>query len=141
MSSVNKAIILGNVGKDPEIRYMADGKAAASLSVATSSSWKNKDGEKQESTEWHRISAFGKLAEIIGEYVKKGSHIYIEGRITTRKWKDKEGQDKYTTEIIADQMQMLGGKREEVMPASQMGLVNKKVPAVAFDDMQDDIPF
>ena len=134
MSSVNKAIILGNVGKDPEIRYMADGKAAASLSVATSSSWKDKSGEKQESTEWHRISAFGKLAEIIGEYVKKGSQIYIEGRITTRKWKDKDGQDKYTTEIIADQMQMLGGPKSEAKPQAK--------PAKApFDDEAGEIPF
>lgn len=136
MSSVNKAIILGNVGKDPEIRYMADGKATTNLSVATSSSWKNKDGEKQESTEWHRISAFGKLAEIIGEYVKKGSQIYIEGRITTRKWKDKDGQDKYTTEIIADQMQMLGGPKSEAKPPEK---VTAKPPS--FDDLSDDIPF
>lgn len=138
MSSVNKAIILGNVGKDPEIRYMADGKAAASLSVATSSSWKDKSGEKQESTEWHRISAFGKLAEIIGEYVKKGSQIYIEGRITTRKWKDKDGQDKYTTEIIADQMQMLGGPKSDAKPEKPAEKVTAKPP---FDGMDDDIPF
>lgn len=138
MSSVNKAIILGNVGKDPEVRFLPDGKATANLSVATSSSWKDKSGEKQESTEWHRISAFGKLAEIIGEYVKKGSQIYIEGRITTRKWKDKEGVERYSTEIIADQMQMLGGRGEKSeAPAKQA----KAAPAGKFDDMNDDIPF
>lgn len=141
MSSVNKAIILGRVGKDPEARFMPDGKAITSLSVATSSSWKDKSGEKQEQTEWHRVTAFGKLAEIINQYVKKGSLIYIEGRLTTKKYTDKAGVEKYSTEIVADQMQMLGGKQEEVMPASQMGLVNKKAPAGPFDDMQDDIAF
>lgn len=138
MSSVNKAIILGNVGKDPEVRFLADGKATANLSVATSSSWKDKSGEKQESTEWHRISAFGKLAEIIGEYVKKGSQIYIEGRITTRKWKDKEGVERYSTEIIADQMQMLGGRGEKSEAPAKPA---KAAPAGKFDDMNDDIPF
>lgn len=134
MSSVNKAIILGNVGKDPEVRYLSDGKAAANFSVATSETWKDKSGEKQEKTEWHRISAFGKLAEIIGEYVKKGSQLYIEGRITTRKWSDKDGTEKYTTEIIADQMRLLGGRSEksEAKPAAKAG---------KFDDMEDDIPF
>lgn len=136
MSSVNKAIILGNVGKDPEIRYSADGKAIANFSVATSSSWKDKTGAKQEQTEWHRISAFGKLAEIIGEYIKKGSQIYIEGRIQTRKWQDKDGVEKYTTEIIADQMTMLGGPKSEA-PAKPAA----KTPEGKFDDMTDDIPF
>ena len=138
MSSVNKAIILGNVGKDPEVRFLPDGKATANLSVATSSTWKDKSGEKQESTEWHRISAFGKLAEIIGEYVKKGSQIYIEGRITTRKWKDKDRQDKYTTEIIADQMQMLGGRGETKQDKPAAKPAEK---AGHFDNMDDDIPF
>lgn len=136
MSSVNKAIILGNVGKDPEIRYSADGKAIANFSVATSSSWKDKAGAKQEQTEWHRISAFGKLAEIIGEYIKKGSQIYIEGRIQTRKWTDKDGVEKYSTEVIADQMTMLGGPKLEA-PAKPAA----KAPAGKFDDMSDDIPF
>lgn len=138
MSSVNKAIILGNVGKDPEMRYLSDGKAAVSLSVATSSSWKGKDGEKQESTEWHRITAFGKLAEIIGEYVKKGSQIYIEGRIGTRKWTDKAGIERYTTEILADQMQMLGGRGEAKQDKPAAKPAEK---AGHFDNMDDDIAF
>lgn len=139
MSSVNKAIILGNVGKDPEMRYLSDGKAAVSLSVATSSSWKGKDGEKQESTEWHRITAFGKLAEIIGEYVKKGSQIYIEGRIGTRKWTDKAGVERYTTEILADQMQMLGGPKSEAKPAAPQSTQRSRMQIEQGDGQ--DIPF
>lgn len=113
MASVNKAIILGNVGQDVELRYMPNGDAAVNLSVATSRAWKNKDGEKQEETEWHRVSLFGKLAEIAGEYVKKGKPVYIEGRLKTRKWTDKEGVEKYTTEIIAEQLVLLGGRDEQ----------------------------
>jgi len=113
MASVNKVILIGNVGKDPETRYLPDGGAVSNLSVATSESWKDKSGAKQEKTEWHRVSFFGKLAEIVAEYVKKGSPINIEGRLQTRKWQDKDGTDKYSTEIIADRMQMLGSGSEK----------------------------
>jgi single-strand DNA-binding protein len=111
---VNKCILVGNLGKDPEVRYTQDGKAVASLTLATSESWKDQSGQVQEKTEWHRISIFGKLAEIAGEYLRKGSQIYIEGKLQTRKWTNKEGQDQYTTEIVLDPfngvMQMLGSK-------------------------------
>ena len=111
MAGVNKAIIIGRLGNDPEMRYMPSGEAVANLSIATSESWTDKNtGEKREKTEWHRVVAFRKLAEIIGQYCKKGDQIYIEGKLQTRKWSDKNGQDHYTTEIIADQMQMLGSK-------------------------------
>lgn len=110
MASLNKVMLIGSLGRDPEIRYMPNGDAACNLSVATSESWKDKSGEKQERTEWHRISMFGKLAEIAGQYLAKGSSVYLEGKLQTRKWTDKDGVDKYTTEIIADRMQMLGGK-------------------------------
>jgi single-strand DNA-binding protein len=113
---VNRVIIIGNLGKDPEVRYTQDGKAVASLTVATSESWKDQQGQVQEKTEWHRISIFGKLAEIAGEYLKKGSQAYFEGKLQTRKWTNKEGQDQYTTEIVLDPfngvMQMLGGKSD-----------------------------
>ena len=110
MASVNKVILVGNLGRDPETRYSTGGEAVANISVATTDSWKDKSGEKQERTEWHRVAFFGKLAEIAGEYLKKGSQVYVEGRLQTRKWQDKDGQDKYTTEIIADRMQMLGSR-------------------------------
>ena len=110
MASVNKAILIGNLGKDPEVRYMPSGEAIANITLATTDTWKDKSGEKQERTEWHRVSFFGRQAEVVGEYLKKGSQIYVEGRIQTRKWQDKEGQDRYTTEIVADRMQMLGSK-------------------------------
>ncbi|MCW8948599.1 MAG: single-stranded DNA-binding protein, partial [Sedimenticola sp.] len=107
---VNKVILIGNVGKDPDVRYMPNGNAVANLTLATSESWKDKStGENQERTEWHRVVFFRRLAEIVGEYVKKGSKIYVEGRLQTRKWQDQGGQDRYTTEIVADQMQMLDG--------------------------------
>lgn len=109
---VNKVILIGNLGQDPEIRYMQNGKAVANLSIATSESWNDQQGQKQEKTEWHRITAYDKLAEIIGEYVKKGSKIYVEGKLQTRKWQDQQGQDKYTTEVIINQMQMLDGKKD-----------------------------
>lgn len=109
---VNKVILIGNLGQDPEIRYMPNGKAVANLSIATSESWNDQQGQKQEKTEWHRITAYDKLAEIIGEYVKKGSKIYVEGKLQTRKWQDQQGQDRYTTEVIINQMQMLDGKRD-----------------------------
>ena len=111
MAGVNKVILIGRLGNDPEMRYMPSGEAVANLSIATSESWTDKTtGAKREKTEWHRAVAFRKLAEIIGQYCKKGDQIYIEGKLQTRKWSDKNGQDHYTTEIIADQMQMLGSK-------------------------------
>ena len=110
MASINKVILIGNLGKDPETRYLPSGDAVTNITVATSETWKDKSGEKQEHTEWHRIAFFGKLAEIAGEYLKKGSPVYVEGRIRTRKWQDKEGQDRYSTEIVADRMQMLGSR-------------------------------
>ena len=111
MASVNKVIIIGNLGRDPETRYMPDGGAITNISLATTETWKDKNGDKQEKTEWHRVAFFGKLAEIAGEYLKKGSQCYVEGRLQTRKWQDKDGQDKYTTEIVADRMQMLGSRQ------------------------------
>ena len=142
MASVNKVIIVGALGRDPEVRYMNNGDAICNLSVATSESWKDKSGEKQERTEWHRISMFGKLAEIAGQYLAKGSSVYLEGKLQTRKWTDKNGVEKYTTEIIADRMQMLGGNREA---SRETGREQKsqqsrqqRPPA---DDFEDDIPF
>src|SRR6476620_10638573 len=110
MASVNKVILIGNLGKDPETRYMPNGDAVTNITLATTENWKDKNGEKQEKTEWHRVTFYRKLAEIAGEYLKKGRPVYVEGRLQTRKWQTKEGQDRYTTEIIADQMQMLGGR-------------------------------
>ena len=111
MASVNKVILVGNLGRDPEVRYMPDGSAIANISVATTDTWKDKSGVKQEKTEWHRVSFFGKTAEIAAQYLKKGSQVYLEGRIQTRKWQDKEtGQDRFSTEIVGDRMQMLGGR-------------------------------
>ncbi len=108
---INKVIIVGNVGGDPETRYMPSGSAVTNLTVATNESWKDKQtGEKKERTEWHRVAMFNRLAEIAAEYLRKGSQVYIEGKLRTRKWQDKDGQDRYTTEIIADEMQMLGGR-------------------------------
>jgi single-strand DNA-binding protein len=151
MASVNKVILIGNLGRDPETRYMPDGGAVANVSIATTETWKDKNGEKQEKTEWHRVAFFGKLAEIAGEYLKKGSQVYVEGRLQTRKWQDKDGQDKYTTEIIADRMQMLGsrqgmgggdreggGERESSRPAAKPA---GKPAGSKFDDFEDDIPF
>lgn len=112
MASVNKVILVGNLGRDPEVRHSADGGAMCNITIATTSSWKDKNtGEKREETEWHRVSFFGRLAEIAGQYLKKGSAVYVEGRLKTRKWQDKNtGEDRYSTDIIADQMQMLGGR-------------------------------
>lgn len=156
MASVNRVTLVGNLGRDPETRYMPDGNAITNISIATSFSWTDKaSGEKKEETEWHRIVFRGKLAEIAGEYLKKGSQVYIEGRLKTRKWQDKEGVDKYTTEIIATEMKMLGsreGKGEpSTAPAEQKKPEPKKEPAAAnaggprggkhFDDLEDDIPF
>jgi len=154
MASVNKVILIGNLGRDPETRFMPDGGAVTNVSIATTESWKDKNGEKQEKTEWHRVAFFGKLAEIAGEYLKKGSQVYVEGRLQTRKWQDKDGQDKYTTEIIADRMQMLGsrqgmggGDRERDPGEREGGSKPAGKPAGAkpagskFDDFEDDIPF
>jgi single-strand DNA-binding protein len=106
---VNKVILVGNLGQDPEVRYMPNGNAVANLTLATSESWKDQAGQLQERTEWHKITMYRRLAEIAGEYLRKGSQIYVEGKLQTRKWQDQQGQDRYTTEVIADQMQMLGG--------------------------------
>jgi single-strand DNA-binding protein len=150
MASVNKVIVVGNLGKDPDTRFLPDGKAVCNFSVATTDTWKDKaTGEKKEATEWHRVSSFGRLAEICGEYLKKGSQVYVEGKLRTRKWQDKEGQDRYTTEIIADAMQMLGSRsgmgggepREAREPSSAGESRPAKKPAGQFQDMDDDIPF
>lgn len=122
MASVNKVILVGNLGKDPDVRYLPDGGAVVNLALATSSNWKDKNtGEKREETEWHRVVIYGRLAEIAGEYCKKGRSVYIEGRLKTRKWQDQSGVDKYTTEIIADQMQLLGGRESGGGGGSSMG--------------------
>jgi len=152
MASVNKVILIGNLGADPETRYLPSGDAVTNIRIATTENWKDKSGDKQEHTEWHRISFFGRLAEIAGEYLKKGSPVYVEGRIRTRKWQDKDGQDKYSTEIVADRMQLLGGRGGAegsggggggARPAAAAG--GSKAPAKksggSFDDMDDDIPF
>jgi len=108
---INKAIVVGNLGRDPEVRYSANGNAIANVTIATTDSWKDRQsGERQEKTEWHRVVFFGRLAEIAGEYLKKGSQVYVEGRLQTRKWEDRDGNERYTTEIVAADMQMLGGR-------------------------------
>jgi single-strand DNA-binding protein len=134
MASVNKVILVGNLGKDPETRYMPNGEAVTNITLATSENWKDKSGEKVEKTEWHRVTFYRKLAEIVGEYLKKGSSIYVEGRIETRKWTDKEGVERFTTEIIASEMKMLGSKSESRQAP-------QTAPKTAFDDMPDDLPF
>ena len=157
MASVNKVIVVGNLGRDPETKYMPDGAAITNVSVATSFQWTDKaSGEKKEETEWHRVVFRGKLAEVAGEYLKKGSQVYVEGRLRTRKWQDKEGQDKYTTEIVAERMQMLGsrsgageprgGAGEPRAEAPRESRAAEPKPAVAKEpagigDMEDDIPF
>jgi single-strand DNA-binding protein len=167
MASVNKVILVGNLGKDPEVRYAPSGDAFANITLATTRSWKDKtSGEKKEETEWHRIIFNGRLAEIAGEYLKKGRSVYVEGRLRTRKWQDKEGQERYTTEIVADQMQMLGsregmggggapmdegeggGSRSSGGAGGAGGggggasrTPAKKPAGAGFDDMDDDIPF
>ncbi len=164
MASVNKVILIGNLGKDPETRYLPSGDAVANFSIATTEKFKDKSGAQQEHTEWHRVSFFGRQAEIAGEYLKKGSPVYIEGRIRTRKWQDKEGQDRFTTEIVGDRMQLLGSRggsenmAREPASASEggggggggssgnsgLGSGAKRAPAKkggGFDEMDDDIPF
>ena len=145
---VNKVILVGNLGKDPEMKYTASGTAIANITIATSESWNDKQtGEKVEKTEWHRVVAFTRLAEVIGEYLHKGSQVYIEGKLQTRKWQDQNGQDRYTTEIVANDMQMLGAKggdqQQQQKPAGfrdkpQASQADAK-PSPGFDD--DDIPF
>jgi single-strand DNA-binding protein len=129
---INKVILVGNLGKDPEVRYTPNGKAVANLTLATSESWKDQSGQIQEKTEWHRVSMFGKLAEIAGEYLRKGSQVYIEGKLQTSKWKDQQGQDRYTTEVVLDPfngvMQMLGGKGGQ-SNQSEGGYQNQQRPA------------
>jgi len=145
---VNKVILIGNLGNDPDIRYTASGAAVANISLATAESWRDKEsGEQQERTEWHRVVFFGRLAEIVGEYLKKGSQIYVEGRLQTRKWQDKEGNDRYTTEIVAGEMQMLGSRSvtaasefDQSPPAEAAG-TKKTSKKQADDDFDDDIPF
>ena len=151
MASVNKVILVGNLGRDPEVRYMPSGDAVANFAVATSLKYKNKAGEIVEETEWHRVSMFGRLAEIAGEYLKKGKSVYLEGRLKTRKYTDKDGVEKYATEIVVSDMQMLGGReaggdeggsaqrRPTAAPAAQRPAPAKA--ASGFDDMDDDIPF
>ena len=153
MASVNKVIIVGNLGADPETRYTPGGDAVTNIRVATTDKWKDKtSGEMKEATEWHRISFFGRLAEVAGEYLKKGSQVYVEGSLRTRKWQDKEGQEKYTTEIMANEMKMLGSRSgsgepraeapaESRAPAEPRAAAAAKKPAGKFDDMEDDIPF
>ena len=114
MGSVNKVLLIGNTGKEPETKYTDTGTAVCTITLATKHSWKDKDGSRQEKTEWHRVVFWGKLAEIVDKYVKKGSQVYVEGRLETRKWTDKNGNEKYTTEIVADQMQMLSSKKQEI---------------------------
>ncbi len=152
--SVNKVILVGRLGKDPETRYMPNGEAVTNATLATSENWKDKSGEKQEKTEWHNLVFYRRLAEIAGEYLKKGSQIYVEGKLQTRKWQTKEGQDRYTTEIIVNEMTMLGGKSSgsssfEVVDKPAAGeqasaAPSAKRPAPAksnFDNFDDDIPF
>jgi single-strand DNA-binding protein len=169
MASINKVIIVGNLGRDPETRYMPNGEAVTNIAVATTESWKDKtSGEKKELTEWHRITFYRKLAEIAGQYLKKGSQVYIEGRLQTRKWTDKENIERYTTEIIADSMQMLGNRQgggddhdsdrqqngnqqrqpqgNQQRPAQNQPLGGQQRqgsqrPAPNYSDMDDDIPF
>ncbi len=162
MASVNKVILIGNLGKDPEVRYLPSGAAICNVTIATSRQWKDKtSGEKQEETEWHRVTFFDRLAEIAGEYLKKGRPVYVEGRLKTRKYTDKDGVEKYSTDIVAVEMQLLGGREgmggggggEEEMgsarPPAQRSAPAPRPPAskpaaksaTGFDDMDDDIPF
>jgi single-strand DNA-binding protein len=151
---VNKVILIGNLGRDPEVRYSPSGSAIANVTLATSEQWRDKEsGEKQEKTEWHRVVFFGRLAEIVGEYLKKGSQVYVEGRLQTRKWQDQSGQDRYTTEIVANEMQMLGGRAGMGGPSDDYNQDQPSYsapagkPAAASggggggSDFDDDIPF
>lgn len=169
MASINKVILIGNLGRDPEVRYTPNGNAICNISVATTRNWKDKtSGDKVEETEWHRVVFYDRLAEIAGEYLKKGRPVYVEGRLKTRKWQDKDGKDVYTTEVIADQMQLLGGREgmgggdaggdsgydrgdrgeSRAAPAPRSAPASRPAPSkpapkssTGFDDMDDDIPF
>jgi single-strand DNA-binding protein len=155
---INKVILIGNLGGDPEVKYTAGGSAVTNVTIATSENWKDKTtGENQERTEWHRVVFFGRLAEIAGEYLKKGSQVYVEGRLQTRKWQDKEGQDRYTTEIVANEMQMLGGRgggsasggtdssrassAEAPAPRAAGARASGSKATAGVEDFDDDIPF
>jgi len=139
---INKVIIVGNLGADPDTRYMPSGGAVTNLSVATSEQWKDKQtGEPKERTEWHKVAMFGRLAEISAEYLRKGSQVYIEGKLRTRKWQDKDGNDRWTTEIIADEMQMLGGRGGGSAPMQSNDNNSQQSAPSAADDFDDDIPF
>ena len=160
MASINKVILIGNLGRDPEVRYTANGAAVCSLRLATTRNWKDRNsGERMEETEWHSVVLYDRLAEIAGEYLKKGRSCYIEGRLKTRKWQDKDGQDHYTTEVVADSLQLLGGAggesgeagarpsaarpaaRPSARPAAAPAARPANAPATSFDDMDDSIPF
>ena len=164
MASVNKVILIGNLGRDPETRYTASGSAVCSLRLATTRNWKDKaSGDKVEETEWHSVVLYDRLAEIAGEYLRKGRPVYIEGRLKTRKWQDKDGNDRYTTEVVAESMQLLGGREgagapeggdgergggergeraERATPASRQNVAKAATKSsTSFDDMDDDIPF
>jgi single-strand DNA-binding protein len=155
MASVNKVILLGNLGRDPETRYTTGGDPVTNLRIATSEQWKDKSGEKQERTEWHTVVLFGRQAEVAGEYLKKGRSVYIEGRLQTRKWQDKDGQDRYSTEIVADRMQLIGSARDAGGGDVELGSAPSRGGAAAgggapkgggakkgaTDELDDDIPF
>ena len=158
MASVNKVILIGNLGRDPEVRYTPSGSAVCNLRIATTRTWKSRDsGERQEETEWHSVVLYDRQAEVAGEYLKKGRSVYIEGRLKTRKWQDKDGNDRYTTEVVAEEMKMLGGRegmgggdesgggyaREERSAPAPKPPARRPAskPATGFDDMDDDIPF
>ncbi|HEY4751503.1 MAG TPA: single-stranded DNA-binding protein [Steroidobacteraceae bacterium] len=149
---INKVILIGHLGADPETRAMPSGMTVANMRLATTESWKDKQsGEQQERTEWHNVALFGRLGEIAAEYLRKGSQVYIEGRLRTRKWQDKEGRDRYTTEIVANEMQMLGGRggaggggggsSSESAPRAEHAEAAAGTPGAARDDFDDDIPF
>ncbi|MDO9227549.1 MAG: single-stranded DNA-binding protein [Pseudomonadota bacterium] len=157
MASVNKVILIGNLGKDPETRYMPSGEAVTNITLATTDTWKDKNsGDKREATEWHRVVFFRKLAEIASQYLRKGSQVYIEGSLKTRKWQDQSGQDRYTTEIVADEMRMLGSRQggansgtadydappmESAPRGKPAGGAAASAPGGGFGEMDDDIPF
>lgn len=166
MASLNKVILIGNLGRDPEVRYMPNGDAVANFSIATTENYKDKNGDKQERTEWHNIVCYRRLGEIAGQYLKKGRSVYIEGKIQTRKWQDKEGKDRYTTEIIADEMKMLGGRdgndsapayggggggsyagggndyaQSAPAPRASAPQQSRPAPSRPVDEFEDDIPF
>jgi single-strand DNA-binding protein len=159
---INKVILIGNVGVDPDVRYLPNGNAVTTLSIATSETWKDKNtGEKQDRTEWHRVVCFNRLGEIAGEYLRKGSKLYVEGSLRTRKWQDQQGQDRYTTEIVANDIQMLDSKGGNASmggnddmpqaqyapqqgasrPAAQQAQQSQQIPHDAFDQLDDDVPF